>query len=58
MNRHQGGLAVESAEGEGASFLVYFPLAHAPQQPAAAVSAGAGTTGAPPLDMNVMKASS
>jgi two-component system phosphate regulon sensor histidine kinase PhoR len=27
MNRHRGGLAVESAEGEGASFLVYFPLA-------------------------------
>ena len=26
MNRHQGGLAVESAEGEGATFLVYFPL--------------------------------
>ncbi|HUO21197.1 MAG TPA: ATP-binding protein [Caulobacteraceae bacterium] len=27
MNRHRGGLAVESAEGEGADFLVYFPLA-------------------------------
>ncbi len=27
MNRHRGGLAVESAEGEGAQFLVYFPLA-------------------------------
>jgi len=27
MNRHRGGLAVESAEGEGAAFLVYFPLA-------------------------------
>jgi two-component system phosphate regulon sensor histidine kinase PhoR len=27
MNRHRGGLAVESAEGEGAEFLVYFPLA-------------------------------
>jgi two-component system phosphate regulon sensor histidine kinase PhoR len=26
MNRHRGGLAVESAEGEGAAFLVYFPL--------------------------------
>jgi two-component system phosphate regulon sensor histidine kinase PhoR len=30
MNRHRGGLAVESAEGEGASFTAYFPLvAHA-----------------------------
>jgi two-component system phosphate regulon sensor histidine kinase PhoR len=27
MNRHRGGLAVESVEGEGAEFLVYFPLA-------------------------------
>jgi two-component system phosphate regulon sensor histidine kinase PhoR len=26
MNRHHGGLAVESAEGEGATFVVYFPL--------------------------------
>ena len=30
MNRHRGGLAVESAEGEGAEFLVYFPLASHP----------------------------
>ena len=30
MNRHRGGLAVESAEGEGADFLVYFPLASDP----------------------------
>jgi two-component system phosphate regulon sensor histidine kinase PhoR len=58
MNRHQGGLAVESAEGEGACFLVYFPLAHPSQQPAAAVSGGASTAAAPPLDMGVMKASS
>jgi two-component system phosphate regulon sensor histidine kinase PhoR len=29
MNRHRGGLAVESAEGEGADFLVYFPMAGA-----------------------------
>jgi two-component system phosphate regulon sensor histidine kinase PhoR len=29
MNRHQGGLAVESAEGEGAAFVVYFPLGRA-----------------------------
>jgi two-component system phosphate regulon sensor histidine kinase PhoR len=26
MNRHHGGLAVESAVGEGAAFVVYFPL--------------------------------
>jgi two-component system, OmpR family, phosphate regulon sensor histidine kinase PhoR len=26
MNRHRGGLAVESAEGEGATFTVFFPL--------------------------------
>ena len=30
MNRHRGGLAVESLEGEGADFLVFFPLAAAP----------------------------
>ncbi len=30
MNRHRGGLAVESAEGEGAQFVVYFPLAATP----------------------------
>jgi two-component system phosphate regulon sensor histidine kinase PhoR len=29
MNRHYGGLAVESAEGEGAAFVVYFPLTRA-----------------------------
>ncbi|MDO8800800.1 cell wall metabolism sensor histidine kinase WalK [Phenylobacterium sp.] len=28
MNRHRGGLAVESVEGEGATFSAYFPLAH------------------------------
>ena len=26
MNRHRGGLAVESVEGEGATFSAYFPL--------------------------------
>ena len=26
MNRHRGGLAVESLEGEGAAFIVYFPI--------------------------------
>ena len=29
MNRHHGGLAVESAEGEGATFVVYFPVTRA-----------------------------
>jgi len=52
MNRHQGGLAVESAEGEGATFLVYFPLAQAPAQPLAANAPD------PALDMGVIKASS
>ncbi len=33
MNRHQGGLAVESAAGEGAAFVVYFPLAPAAAPP-------------------------
>ena len=27
INRHRGGLSVESAEGEGAAFLAYFPVA-------------------------------
>ncbi len=27
MNRHRGGLAVESAPGEGAVFTAYFPMA-------------------------------
>ena len=26
MNRHRGGMAVESQEGKGATFIVYFPL--------------------------------
>jgi two-component system phosphate regulon sensor histidine kinase PhoR len=29
MNRHHGGLAVESAAGEGATFMVYFPISRA-----------------------------
>ncbi len=29
MNRHRGGFAVESAQGAGATFSVYFPLANA-----------------------------
>ncbi len=28
MNRHRGGFAVESAQGAGATFSVYFPLAN------------------------------
>jgi two-component system phosphate regulon sensor histidine kinase PhoR len=35
MNRHHGGLAVESAAGEGATFVVYFPLAIRATTPAA-----------------------
>ena len=58
MNRHQGGLAVESAEGEGASFLVYFPLARVTQPPVVALPGGAPAAGAAPLDTGVMKASS
>ena len=30
MNRHRGGLAVESVEGSGATFSVYFPLSSGP----------------------------
>lgn len=35
MNRHQGGLAVESAEGEGATFIAYFPVKARASDPAA-----------------------
>jgi two-component system phosphate regulon sensor histidine kinase PhoR len=56
MNRHQGGLAVESAEGEGASFVVYFPLAAA--APTRAVSAAGGAGPGATLDTDVIKASS
>jgi two-component system phosphate regulon sensor histidine kinase PhoR len=50
MNRHQGGLAVESAEGEGAAFIAYFPIRtlgpdRAPEPPA-------------PLDIAAVPASS
>ncbi len=31
MNRHRGGLVVASAEGEGSTFTVYFPMAGAPE---------------------------
>jgi two-component system phosphate regulon sensor histidine kinase PhoR len=58
MNRHQGGLAVESAEGEGAVFLVYFPLAQAPHAAIAASAGGLAAAVAAPLDTGVMKASS
>ena len=51
MNRHQGGLAVESAEGEGATFLVYFPLPQVAPERAATAPAAA-------LDIDVIKASS
>jgi two-component system phosphate regulon sensor histidine kinase PhoR len=62
MNRHQGGLAVESAEGEGATFLVYFPLAQKPRQGAAsgapASAAVSPASAEPALDTGVIKASS
>jgi two-component system phosphate regulon sensor histidine kinase PhoR len=58
VNRHQGGLAVESAEGDGAAFLVYFPLAQARQTAAAASPGGLPATSAAALDTGVMKASS
>ena len=35
MNRHHGGMAVESVEGEGAAFVVYFPLTRSPAVPEA-----------------------
>ena len=31
MNRHRGGLAVASAEGEGSTFTAYFPMVGAPE---------------------------
>ena len=34
VNRHRGGLAVESVLGEGATFTAYFPLARAEPGPA------------------------
>jgi len=55
MNRHQGGLAVESAEGEGTTFLVYFPLV---RQAQASTAGAAAPEIAAPLDTGVMKASS
>jgi len=36
MNRHRGGLAIESLEGAGATFTAYFPLAQAIGGPARA----------------------
>jgi len=39
MNRHRGGLWVESAEGEGAIFAAYFPAAPAAAPPAPAAEA-------------------
>lgn len=45
MNRHRGGLAVESLEGNGASFIAYFPTACAEAEPA---RPAAGVETAPP----------
>jgi two-component system phosphate regulon sensor histidine kinase PhoR len=39
MNRHHGGMAVESVEGEGAAFVVYFPLARAAAVPEVVIGA-------------------
>jgi two-component system phosphate regulon sensor histidine kinase PhoR len=36
INRHRGGLAVESAEGKGSTFTVWAPMAEEAAQPAAA----------------------
>jgi two-component system, OmpR family, phosphate regulon sensor histidine kinase PhoR len=55
MNRHQGGLAVESAEGEGATFLVYFPLTRAQAAPSREAPPAPAEA---PLDIGVIKASS
>ncbi len=56
MNRHRGGLAVETAEGEGATFAVYFPLGGVsapvssprPDSAAARSPASGGRSMAPP----------
>jgi two-component system phosphate regulon sensor histidine kinase PhoR len=37
VNRHRGGLLVESAEGQGARFAVYLPAASPVASPAGAV---------------------
>jgi two-component system phosphate regulon sensor histidine kinase PhoR len=43
MNRHRGGLWVESIEGQGATFTAYFPAAPVKAKPeAAAAQADAG----------------
>jgi two-component system phosphate regulon sensor histidine kinase PhoR len=39
-NRHRGGLAVESAPGQGTTFTVWFPQAPAPAEAKAAVTPG------------------
>jgi two-component system phosphate regulon sensor histidine kinase PhoR len=36
MNRHRGGLTVESVQGEGATFGVYLPMSKAGAEPVAA----------------------
>jgi two-component system phosphate regulon sensor histidine kinase PhoR len=43
MNRHRGGMAVESVEGEGATFTVYFPMANVAPASAKGVSQAAVT---------------
>jgi two-component system phosphate regulon sensor histidine kinase PhoR len=50
MNRHRGGLCVESAEGEGATFTAYFPAAPGARRPAAGEEGAVRVTVA--LDQN------
>jgi len=42
MNRHRGGLAVESIPGEGATFTAYFPQAATPRESASPEAAAGG----------------
>lgn len=46
MKQHKGWVDVESIEGKGSTFSVYFPAAHPPQHPAAEpIATRAGSTG-------------
>lgn len=43
MNRHRGGMMVESVEGQGSTFTVYFPLAQAGSGPVKSLQTSAVT---------------